>query len=398
MITKHKKASIYIFALAAALVLVSLVVGLSAIIMQFRRSSRTNTQIDRAKIYAELGIRHALYFTSIEPNWRSMLVNGIWLQDIPVDNATYTVTGIDPDDGSLIVGDEFIVELTCTAKINLTQQTLSVLTQNHPSELLKYAVAAGGLLKIGNNAVINGDASTNDQIDKSADSIIVGNAEAVGIIDKQDNINGIIAPGSDSKSFPDDQAIIDYYLNHATPIPFIDKIDNVLLTPTINPLGPANPDGIYSINCANEKIEFNNCRIIATIILINPKNDSFIGEAINWQPARPHLPALIIDGFIEIKPNKDFIEEADVKVDLNLPQEPGFGSIAAVYPNIITGTIFSRGDLKISNDTNILGPVIVTGILEIKDNTIITADSQFFDIPPKMFMDSRLELIPHTWR
>ncbi|MCP4710328.1 MAG: hypothetical protein GY869_17030, partial [Planctomycetes bacterium] len=344
MIKQNKKASIYIFALATAMVLVSLVVGLSAIVMQFRRNSRTNTQIDRAKIYAELGIRHALYFTSVEPNWRSMLKNGTWLQDIPIDQATYTVTGIDPDDGSLIDGDEFTIELTCTAMINRTRQTLSVLAQNYPSELLKYAVAAGGLLKISNLARINGNASTNDSIDKTgADSWILGNAEAVGIINEERNITGIIAPGSDPKSFPDAQAITDYYLRNATPIPFQNLIENVLITPNFNPFGPPNPDGIYSIDCAGQKIVIRNCRILGTIILINPKSDSTIGEGINWHPAGPHLPALIIDGTIKINPTKD-LSEADAQNELNLPHEPNFGDLTTIFPNLINGPIFCRGN------------------------------------------------------
>ncbi|MCP4707922.1 MAG: hypothetical protein GY869_04790, partial [Planctomycetes bacterium] len=195
MITKNKNGSIYIFALAAAMVLVSLVVGLSAVILQFRRSSRTNTQIDRTKIYAELGIRHALYFTSVEPNWRSMLQNGTWLQDIPIDDATYTVTGTDPDDGSLLDGDEFFIELTCTATINRTNQTLSVMAQNNPTELLKYAASAGGDLIISQKARIQGNATTNAQINKTdPESRIQGNAEAVGNIHETRNITGFILP------------------------------------------------------------------------------------------------------------------------------------------------------------------------------------------------------------
>ena len=398
VIARNKKASIYIFALAAALVLVSLVVGLSATIMQFRRNSRTNTEIDRAKIYAELGVRHALYFTSVEPNWRSLLQSGTWLQDIPIDNATYTVTGTDPDDGSLLDGDEFIVELTCTAKINRTQQTLSVLTQNYPSELLKYAVAADGLLKISDRVQINGNAFTNDSIDKkNADTWIFGNAQAVGIIHEVRNITGIIAPGSDPKSFPDDQAIIDFYLTQSTPIPFQEHIQKVLITPNSNPYGPTNPDGIYSIDCANQRIEIRDCRIFGTLVLINPKSDSTIGEGMNWQPGKPNLPALIIDGPIEIRTTIN-LDEDHCDTDFNLPHEPGFDDNNDIFLNKITGPIFCRGDLTISQRSKIVGPVIVTGALEVKHDAEITADSQFYDQPPKMFMDSRLDLIPHTWR
>ena len=399
MHTKHKKASIYIFALAAAMVLVSLVVGLSAIIMQFRRSSRTNTQIDRAKIYAELGIRHALYFTSIEPNWRSLLQNGTWLQDIPIDNATYTVTGIDPDDGDLLDGDEFTIELTCTATIDRTQQTLSVLAQNHPSELLKYAVAAGGNIIIANQVHINGDVSTNANFSKTgAGTLVNGNVEAVGTIKDTTNITGIIAPGSDPKSFPDNQAIIDFYLNQATPIPFQNLIEKVLITPNSNPFGPTNPDGIYVIDCANQKIQIQDCRIVGTLILINPAVDSTVEASVNWRPARPNLPALIIDGGgLIIQPKID-LDEAQVGADFDLPGQPSFGDTNNVFPNLIQGTIYCNGDLTLDESTIIHGPVISTGTLQLTKNSVVTADPLFFNNPPKMFMDSQLDLIPNTWR
>ena len=129
------KGSIYFLALASSIVLVLIVMGIATVILQFRRSSRGNTAIDQGYVYAELGIRHALFFTHDTTNWRDVLNNGIWLEDIPVDSAVYSVAGIDADDGTLPGDYEDTVILTCTATVNGVTRQLSVTTEQKPSKL-----------------------------------------------------------------------------------------------------------------------------------------------------------------------------------------------------------------------------------------------------------------------
>ncbi|KPK78250.1 MAG: hypothetical protein AMJ79_00120 [Phycisphaerae bacterium SM23_30] len=397
--SKHKRASIYILTLASAMVLVSLVLGLSYLVMQSRRSLRTNAEIDRARVYAELGIYHALHFTAVEPNWRQLLPSGIWLQDVTVDQATYSVSGIDPVDGNLANNQVDPVDLICTAAVNGAQHTLQVQAQNAPSELLKYALAAGGLIDINNHARIEGDVFTNSNIDKSGgDTWVFGDAEAVGSIHETANITGEITPGAAAKNFPDDQVLVNYYLNHATPIPFINQIQEVLISPISNPLGPINPEGLYIINCTSQKIVIRNCRIVGTLVLVNPKSDSEIKDAINWQPALADYPALVVvDGAVKIQPNMD-LDENNLKVDFNLPGEDGQGENYQTFPNLIFGPIYCRGNLELGNSVNVQGPVISTGFLVLKDYAKVTIVPNYYHHPPKYYRETYLAPIRGTWK
>jgi len=151
---KAEKGSIYFLVLAGAIVLVTLVLGLSLHTMQFRQSTRSNTKIDQADIYAELGIRHAIHFTTITPNWRQVLSSGLWLQDIEMNQAIYSVAGIDPVDGNLANNNTDPVNLTCTATIDGVTRILSVQTKTTPLEILSYAVASDKKSQISINTQI----------------------------------------------------------------------------------------------------------------------------------------------------------------------------------------------------------------------------------------------------
>lgn len=397
---KNKNGSIYILTLAASIVLVATVLALSTNILQFRRSSRSNTQIEQARIYAELGIRHALRFTNAEPTWRQILSNGLWMQDVPNGDATYSVTGMDPIDADLANNSTDPVILTSTATVHGLSRTIQVeaIEEKIPCELLKYALAAGGNIEIKTAAVITGNVTSNGNIAKTGGSTaIYGDAEAVGTIADMQGITGVISPGSEPKEFPDTVAILQYYKSLATDIPFQATIEKVMLSPTSNPFGPANPDGLYRINCANQKITIRDCRIIGTLLLISPRSDSTIESGINWTPARPGYPALIVDSDITICPDRD-LSEKNLGVDFSIPGEPGNGSIAEVYPNRIQGMIYCDGNLSLGKQCNILGTVIATIQCLVVDDTIINWNPSILDNPPPKFYDGYLVPAQGTWR
>lgn len=400
--TRKENGSVYFLTLASAVVLVALVLGLSVHNLQFRRSSRSQTQIDRAYIYAELGIRHALHFTKVEANWRQVLSNGTWLEDIVVDQATYTVTGIDPVDGDLANNPGDPIVLTATATINGVSRTISVKTQPAPLRILNYAVASANNININDHIKINGDVTSNADINKSEeDTWIFGNAEAVGTIHETTNISGNIAPGSSPKKFPVADEIMTYYKSRATVIPYVLTIENVLLSPSSNPFGPTNPDGLYYIDCGSTKLTIKNCRIIGTLIIRSIVIDNiYIESAVNWQPARPDYPALIVDhnlSHIQIKPDED-LDEDEIEADLSLPGESGYGDENDVYPNVIKGLIYCYNDITLKSSCNIQGTVIARNDIVVKNDAVCTYDPAILDNPPKGFHNSALVPVHGTWR
>ena len=395
---KNNRASAYFMTLTAAVVLVSMVLGLSYLMLQFRHTSRSSGQVDQARIYADLGIQHALHFTEEAYNWRDILPNGVWLSNVTAGDGTYTVGGIDSTDGDLTDDSGDPVLLTAMAAVGGVTRTVQVQAQNAPILLLRYAVAAGDTVDINNDVQVFGDVTSNANIDKSGGGTwIYGDAEAVGIVHETENITGDIVPNSDAKLFPNNGTILAYYSARATAIPYQGTMEEVVLSPTSNPYGLADPDGLYLIDCGGEKIVIRNCRIVGTLILVNPKDSSLMEKGLNWRPARSDYPALIVDGLrMTIKPDP-FLPE-DGKFDVSLPTEPGFGTMAGSYPSIIEGLVYCSGELKLEKDCSIQGMAMAGGVLTLNDDAQIQYDPALRSNPPKCFSESHLSVTDGTWR
>jgi hypothetical protein len=399
----NRKGSIYFLTLSSAVLMMTMVLGLSVLIIKQRRVARVDSAVEEATICAELGIRHALYFTKEAPNWRTLLSSGSWMDNVPNGPATYSLTGIDSVDGDLQNSIDDPVEFTCTATVGGVQRALQVQTEQPPLGLLNYAVATVDLINIlddlAGNIVINGDVASNGDIAvASTTHLINGNAEAGGTIGSPANITGTNAPGSAPKTFPDGQAIIQYYTAQATTIPFQSEIRDCLLSPTSNPYGATNPNGVYRIDCADQKIVFKDCRVVGTIILVRTAVDSTIESAVNWQPARADYPVLITDrGRITIQPDK-VLAEADRSVDYSLPGEPGAGNQTDVYPNLIKGVIYGDRAVFLGKNCAITGTVISRLRVRLFDNATVTTDPLAYANPPQQFKESYLVTVQGSWQ
>ncbi|MCP4709813.1 MAG: hypothetical protein GY869_14415 [Planctomycetes bacterium] len=400
---KKNRGSLNFLTLASSLILVALVLGTVTITMQFRRYAQTNFQGELAQHYAQHGINHAIYYTNIEPNWRNILSSGIWLQDIAVDQATYTVEGIDNVDADLATGANDPVLFISTATVGTVSRTVQVevAPETATDELMHYALATGNDIEIKNAGIINGNTTSNGKIKKTGGSTFInGDAEAVGTVSNTNNITGVISPDSDPKEFPDTAAILQYYTSVATDIPYQATIENILLSPTNNPLGPVNPlHGVYRIDCGGADISIQNCRIVGTLILVNCGGNSQIQQGINWQPARPDYPALICYQTITFAQDQD-LDEAGLNTDFSLLAEPGNSSITDVYPNRIQGTIYVDGDVNLSNTAHLVGTVITTDLCDVSNDAVIDWDPTILDNPTKCFSGEVGKLVPTpgTWR
>ena len=389
----------YINALVSAIVLLSMALGLSYTVLHFRQATRVDEGVDRATVYAELGVRHALSFTEQSPNWRELLTSGPWLQDIPAGQATYSLTGIDPVDGELSDNPEDPVTLTCTATIDGISRTVQVTAEQQSCELLEYAAVSGANMIITDDADVDGDITSNANISKKIDwCFISGNAEAVGTIEHATDIGGTVSEGIDPKLFPDDMTILNTYLPNAENIPFDPTLQRFMLTPESSPYGNTNADGLYAVNCANRKITIRDCRVIGTLILLQPGPGSVLTEGVIWQTARPDYPAIIImDGEFTIA-TAAVLNEGALGFDINLPGEPGYGSSFDAFWTFIHGLVYSNTDLIVSYDTTVYGTVISAGQLTLRWNSNCEYDPAILETPPLGFRDTPLVSIAGTWR
>jgi hypothetical protein len=145
-----------------------------------------------------------------------------------------------------------------------------------------------------------------------------------------------------------------------------------VLSPSLNPFGgTTNSQGIYWINCNNNRIVIERSRIFCTLLLINPGAGSCIANGpISWQPAIAGYPALLVDAdsvdnadFSINATNRSLIEkENGVNYNPTGAAHDEFGQdvdMNDIYRCQIRGLVAVRDDLSFQNRALIRGQVIV---------------------------------------
>lgn len=184
-------------------------------------------------------------------------------------------------------------------------------------------------------------------------------------------------------------------------------IEHVLLSPASNPFGETNADGIYVIDMQGSKIIIRNCRIYGTLVLIDPMNDSKIGDefAVSMEPAVPHYPKLVVTGGdLEINPSGRGLVERTLGVNLN-PEDAPFHPIGSdndyddTFSSGIKGLIFSSHKLRFKINNSIDGAVMSHRNVEIRDTFNMKYDSRYYRNPPSGFNGpEEIRLLPGSAR
>ena len=153
-----------------------------------------------------------------------------------------------------------------------------------------------------------------------------------------------------------------------------------VLSPSVNTLytgAPTNSQGIYWIDCGNQRLVIERSRILGTLLVVNPGANSCVSNGpINWSPAVAGFPALLVDADTATNANfslnatSRLLSEVNNDVNFNPTGVPyDFGptslctttdsSINDVYPSEIRGLVVVRNDLTYQNRCFVRGQVIV---------------------------------------
>jgi len=126
------------------------------------------------------------------------------------------------------------------------------------------------------------------------------------------NAAGMKSTAVAARKLPSDTAF-DYYLARGT---FIDvaslptsngakRIGEAVLGPGVNPYGLANPEGIYVLDCKNQKLTISDSRILGTLVILEPGTDSSIADLVSIAPAISNYPSLLVRGNIKFTYQSD---------------------------------------------------------------------------------------------
>src|SRR5215212_2264616 len=144
-----------------------------------------------------------------------------------------------------------------------------------------------------------------------------------------------------------------------------------VLGPGVNPWGTANSEGIYWINCNNNRLVIERSRIVGTLLVVNPGANSCVKDGpISWVPAVAGYPSLLVDSdngtsadFSILATNRA-LSEKENGMNFNPVGAPSddFGQDTDtndIYQSRIRGLIAIRHDLAFQNRSLIKGQIIV---------------------------------------
>ncbi len=201
--------------------------------------------------------------------------------------------------------------------------------------------------------------------------------------------NAIILIHSNSRS--DDFDVDDLSITQDTTDKYIYR---QLISSSTNPYGTANANGVYYIDCEFQTLVIERSRIVGTLVIANPGANSRIGDApMNWAPAKPGYPVLLVNGNFQIQaPNTD-LGEATSGVNFNPLSTPYYSSsptsdddMSDAYPwsHTLRGLVAINGDLTYQNTPRITGRVIVSGSttnspsLQYSPESLLSPPPEFF--------------------
>lgn len=357
---------LYVAVLMSALAVSTMgLVAISTAALRLRSSTATNDWT-AAQLLAQSAIEDALLTIQGDNGWRTAFTHGVEYPASPrtLGNGTFTWKLVD-DDGSLSDDDSDSVRVVGIGRVGEARvaESVRLLPTGQALTCLESALHVAGNISLGSAVGLRTDQrlSCNGNISASGFlSSITGNVEASGTI--TGTVNGTKTSPVAARRMPGSSAF-DYYLDNGTYISLaslpvvsgVPTIEKTVLAPQQNVYGPArNPEGIYVLDCQGARVAIQNCRIVGTIVLLNPAANSSIDGTVRWDAAVANYPALLVSGSIEMKTSPGDLSETVLTTNFNPPGVPYSGiedsDLLDAYPCEIKGLVYVSGTLSAPQD------------------------------------------------
>jgi hypothetical protein len=397
----HCRGSVYFLVLASAMLVTLLAMGGILALRVQNRAAVLAEDMDQARLLACSGIELGQLLIANDSKWRTDWINGQGTTR-NFGGGTISMTLTDPSDGDLAdsMDDSAVLTVVATygrarqmAKITLTPKLV-------PLDILHTAVHSDGQTKVTATRtlkIVNAPVSTNSKLDK--DGTIYGDVEAVSITGLGWVYGSITCPAS-VKTMPA-STVFQRYKNLATPISSSDTMEKFVLTPTYNPFGQLNADGVYYIDAENKDLTLRSCRVYGTLVITAKKVT--LSNAVLLQNARANYPALIVQGNVVFAQSDYSLSESYLNTNFNPPGAEYQGGSDAdksdTYPNQVNGLTYLTGNLTFQNSPVIQGTIVVEGTTTVSGNPTLTYDSNILTYPPTGFTQAttQVQALGETW-
>ena len=418
---RRRGAGFYLMVLSVSTIL--MITGLSALLAVRiqRRGSEGGNDLVAASLYAQSAIDLGMHWIENDPTWRTSRGEGFWAVKQLIGDGSFTLEANDLGSKKLLEdsADTDSVLLTGTGFNSDARYKLQVTLAPQLNSLSCLEVG----LHVGKDVIFKIGTIQSDQTISANNSIdgtdATGNADLQAVVSViPGGIVGTQTTGITPRDTPDPAMVFDYYTTNGT---YIDigtlgtsggdpALQIKTLSPATNPYGTGltNAEGIYVIDCAGLTIKIQNCRIVGTLVLLNPGEDSMVSSAVNWEPAIPNYPALLVQGDIALQFQSGSTLDEGTPLDFNFNAPgtpypyPGGDEDKLLddsYPTIIKGLVYMSGKLTTLNNPSFDGVVVVGNTASVQGNIDLTYQPTYFDTPPPGFIKvSGLRVVAGSWK
>ncbi len=356
----------------------------------------------QAAALASSATEYALAIIQNDAGWRTTYQDDTEYPATPIsmNGGTWTWKLVDPD-GDLNDDDS---DFVCVVGIgryagSTIGQSVTAFPTGQPLPVLDYALHSDGTITFDPDVTLATDRiiSSNGSISGPPSSQVVGDADAT---------SGITAPvtgsgntGVNPRRMPG-SSVFEYYQTRGTIIPVTElpliggtrTLEKTVLSPASNAFGTRNASGIYVIDCQNMVTQIRDCRIVGTLLLLNPGAGSAVSDSVLWEPPLPGFPALLVSGSFTLDLSTATLDETTLTTNFNPAGTPfrdtPDGDTDDVYSTGIHGVVYISGDLTIpstAQSTMITGSVIVGGVTGVKSDVVFKFGAASWAYPPPGF-------------
>lgn len=411
---QRHRGSVYVTVLGLSLLLTTVGLGALAVARLRSRAAAGTGDGAEARLYALSAIELGRLWAQNDANWRTNRPAGVWAANQPIGSGTFTlevVNALNPAYPLYHAPTDPVI-MTGTGFRGMARQKTSVrlVPLATPLGCLGVSLMAGHDLAL-NSAVVTSDQTiaANNNLTGSG-SIIRARAEVVGTYSVQTYQSGLPVKGVAARSMPA-ASVFDSYVAEGSAISLAaipsvggkKTIQNVVISPKVNPYGSTNEKGVYILDAAGKEVRIGNARVVGTLIVLNASL-FVVQNSIAWEAEVSNYPALLVNGQLQLSSTTTALSEAALNVNFNPPEAPYKGvsdaDKADTYPSAINGLIYAANDITTSNGVVVNGVVITDNDLVGGGGLTLSYRSTWYDNPPPGFgaSSSRLQPAAGSWQ
>lgn len=370
--TRARRGTAYLAAVGVGMLVGTLAIGAMASARSRARALQLQIDESTARQNAIAAVEFARSTIAADPNWRTTYAAGMWLNGVEMNAGTLGFTVVNPS-GAINRDPLDSVIVTGDGTKGLARQRMSVYldASKVPLTCLTVPMTIAGAIST-TSATINGSGltiATNSSF-TSVLSTVRPNVEARTAI-VGTGFAGTTIAGTTARTLPA-STVFSLYTAGAGTISIASlptggriglggkQLTEVVIGPNHNPYGSTNSNGVYVLDCQNSGITISNCRIIGTLILLNPGAGTTISGSVQWTPAVTNYPCLLVDGSVTISLSASALSESTEEVNFNAPGAPFpyiGGSVDSAkddtYASVIDGLVYARGDITVGGTTTV---------------------------------------------